>query len=108
MDNNNEKKLGVIVARIRDGYTVHINETYAKILGFTYEELMNHTTITANVWIDLDERNAAIGQLVEKGTIEARKLKVRKKDGEIKEVWFSAELIELNNEKYSIGIIQVA
>ena len=109
MDPDNDsmnKKVGITFTRLSDGLILHVNERYVKMLGFTINEMMSKTTLTTNVWLNLDERNAVISQLLEKGSIETRILKVRKNDGEIKDVWFSAELIEIDNEKYSIGIIQ--
>jgi len=98
--------LGILVTRIRDGKFMHVNKTYADFHGYCLDEMIGKTVFQLNTWGSEDQRTNVIHQLKEEGTISQMPIKARLKNGEIRECLLSAELFDIDGEKYTIGLIQ--
>lgn len=70
-----------IISRLSDGYITDINNAFTKLTGYTQENSVGHTTMSLNLWIDMEDRKSYINELTSKGLCESYEAQFRKKDG---------------------------
>ncbi len=88
-----------------DGKVLEVNEMIFQTFGYTREEFLGNSTTVLPIWVNPEERSAAINKLKEVGIIREMEVKYRKKSGEISDFLLSATIIELNEEKVLLSII---
>src|SRR6266496_312161 len=85
---------------LADGRYIDVNETFLSILGFEREEVIGHTSLELGIWASRDERARFVSKLIQGSRVENEETRLRDKSGQ-ERVWLSsAELIELQSEKY--------
>lgn len=96
--------VGISLTRISDGVYVDVNDALLKIGGYTKDEVIGKTTVELKVY-DENTRDKFIEKLVKEGRVDAVEHQFPRKDGSIAYVIFSLEIVELNGEKFILGII---
>jgi len=96
--------VGISLTRISDGMYIDVNDALLKIGGYTREEVIGHTTIELKVY-DVETRERFMEQLKNDGRVESIEHRFPRKDGTYAHVIFSLEIVELNGEKYMLGIV---
>lgn len=88
------------ISDFRTGRLVDINDEYAKITGYTPNEVIGKTTIKLGIWADPDARKQLIS-MIDRGekcnNIEAR---LRTKSGEVITVLLSGERFVIEDKEY--------
>ena len=85
------------ITRMEDGYFLDVNETYIQTLGYSREELIGHSSIELNLWVNSDQRNEFTKKITEDKYIQAFDVDVYTKSGKILTMLFSGDVIYLNN-----------
>jgi two-component system sensor histidine kinase/response regulator len=88
----------IVISRIKDGKFVEVNDTYAKYIGYTREELIGHTALELRIWENPKDRRAILKELKERGRVSDREVNFRLKSGEIRTSLLSAEPINIGGE----------
>jgi len=88
----------VVITRLKDGSIVDANQSYTRIMGYTREEIIDHTVLELGIWNDLEERQRFVKMIEEQGAVYDFETQFRSKSGEIRTQLFSAETITLNGE----------
>ncbi len=96
--------LGFIISRARDGRILEVNEAFLHMMGYGREELIGKTTIELRIWEGPEERSATIGKLLAVGSIKEEDAKFRTKDGRMRQVRLSAEIVQLQGELCILGL----
>ncbi|MGQ8336630.1 PAS domain S-box protein [Sunxiuqinia sp. A32] len=96
----------IMLTRLSDGVITEINESVVKLTGYTKEELIGHSSITLNLWLDPKQRDIYAEHLQKKQRINNFEASFRMKSGEIKVGMISGEIIQIQNETYILGIIR--
>lgn len=99
-----QSPMGIALTRLNDGVIIEANDEFAEIHGYTRDEIVGQSTRELNLWADPAEREFVIKQIIDKGSCRFYECKARRKDGGIRVLKMSAELIEKNGELYAIGI----
>jgi len=94
----------IILTSMVDGKIVEVNERVFEHTGYTYGEFVGRTTGELMFWADLKDREIFFDNLTRNGSVHNIELKHRMKSGEIRDHLVSAEIIELQNEKFIIGV----
>ncbi|MHA2007529.1 MAG: PAS domain S-box protein [Promethearchaeota archaeon] len=92
------------ITRMEDGNFLDVNDTYVKTLGYSREELIDHTSLKLNLWVHPDQRTEFTRRLKENKRIEAFDVDVYTKSGKILTMLFSGDIIYLNSEPHLITI----
>jgi PAS domain S-box-containing protein len=92
----------IIIARMEDGKIIEVNDTFVSLSGFTRKEALSYSTIGLDMWNDIEERNSVISALHSGKAVEGKEFAFRKKNGEIRTGLFSARIIYVKKEPYTI------
>jgi PAS domain S-box-containing protein len=94
----------VCITRFEDGLFLDVNETFLKSSGYAREEVIGHTSLELNDWVDPQERIRFRNLLKEHGRIQNFETQLRQKSGNFIDVIMSAELIELFGESCILSV----
>ncbi len=94
----------ISLSRFEDGELIEVNDVYCKLSGYTREELINQTTVSLNMWENLEDRNKIKALLLKDGSYSNLEISFRRKDGSILHGLQSAELTEIENERFIIAV----
>ncbi len=95
---------GLTITTLADGKFVDVNESYLHLLGYDREEVIGHTAVELNM-LSAEERARPVHQLREHGRIRNIELQLQAKSGQLFNVLFSSEQIELNGAACILTII---
>ncbi|HEY9095295.1 MAG TPA: PAS domain S-box protein [Hydrogenophaga sp.] len=90
--------LGMSITRLSDGGFVEVNPAIERVLGYSPQDILGKTTLSANVWVAEDDRNQYIDALKQHGQLAAYETHMRSKAGDINEVRVWAQIIELDGD----------
>jgi PAS domain S-box-containing protein len=91
-----------ILSELVDGRCVDANEAYAKLVGYTREELIGKTTVGLNIWISAEERQRVVTELPQKDHLENVELTLRKKNGDIINTVASGEVFTPGGQRHML------
>jgi PAS domain S-box-containing protein len=92
-----------ILSTLADGRCVDANEAYARLTGYTREELVGKTTVELSIWLSAEERQRVVTELAQKGHLENVELTLRKKNGEFINTLSSGEVITLDGQRFILS-----
>jgi PAS domain S-box-containing protein len=86
------------ITRLRDGLIIDVNASYEHQFGFSRTELIGRQTSTISLYTDPNQRAAIVNRLHEQGSLQNAETTIRTKSGELRDVLFSMETVELDGE----------
>jgi PAS domain S-box-containing protein/putative nucleotidyltransferase with HDIG domain len=89
----------VVITRAGDGCFIEVNESFEKIMGYTREEALGHTSLELGLFVNPAERERLVPILLANGRLRNQEILYRTKSGEALACLYSGELIELDGEK---------
>ncbi len=95
----------LIITRLSDGKIIEVNDAFFVNTGYTSEEAVGKTTVELNLWVDENDRNFVISELLRGKRISSKSFSFRKKSGHFLIGLFSAELITIQMEKCILSSI---
>ncbi|HEY5999362.1 MAG TPA: PAS domain S-box protein, partial [bacterium] len=93
---------GMSLARVDNGKILDMNDAFLRILGFGREEVIGRTSVELNLWVTGTQRDALIGELRATGHLVAREVPMRRRDGAIVTVLFTAVPTVVGGETHTI------
>lgn len=96
---------GVCITDPEDGTFLHVNPSFGGILGFSYEEMIGHTSRGLNIWRNDDERNVMVGGLRKTGEFKGEVI-LRRKDGLLITANLCSKLIPLDGAKRILVVLE--
>lgn len=81
-----------------DGKIIDINNGFFNITGYQDSDVSGKTTFDIDIWINYEDRKYVVNELTKGNKIYGKEFAFRKKSGEERIAFFSAELISLNNQ----------
>ena len=94
-----------LISTITDGCYLDVNNSALTLLGYTREEMLNHTVEELSIWENYDDRAPLVARLIKEGSIKDELITIRNKNGERKETLWSCEIIQLNNEDVMLSLL---
>ncbi|MFZ5912344.1 MAG: PAS domain S-box protein, partial [Chloroflexota bacterium] len=95
----------VALTRLDDNRLVDVNETWQEMTGYTRAEVIDHSPLELNLWVDAAQREYLVEALRQHGKTRSEIL-LRRKTGEVRDLLMSAEQIELAGERYLLTLAQ--
>jgi PAS domain S-box-containing protein len=95
----------ITITRPEDGKFIEVNDSFYSMTGYSPEEALNNSSIGMDLWIDAEDRNNVLKVLRVGGAISGQEFQFKKKNGEIITCMFSAQLINIKNNRYILSSI---
>lgn len=89
-----------------EGLFVEANESFLNLLEYPREALIGQVLIELGVWVDLEQRTHFIEALHQHGFVRNLEVQLMTRTRQIKTVLMSAELIQINDDIYSLAILR--
>ena len=97
--------LPIAIARLSDGRFFEANDAAYKLFGHAREEVLGKTTLEMGVWPSTEGRDLLIHQLRTTGRADDVELQLRRRDGELLDVLYSARVMEFQGQPCTIATI---
>jgi diguanylate cyclase (GGDEF)-like protein/PAS domain S-box-containing protein len=88
----------IVVSRLDDGRFMEVNDAYLALFGYDRDEVIGHSAVELRVWEDAQARERFVEIMRERGRVRDFEARMRKSSGEMVDVRYSAELIEIDGE----------
>ena len=100
-----DSPVGMVITTLAEGRYVAVNDAYARLLGFTPQELIGQTFPMLGLGHS-EERNMVVEVLRRAGKLGDIPLLLRTRDGETRTTIGSVQLEDLNGQTYLVSMIQ--
>ena len=96
----------VSVTTVKEGRFLEVNDTFTKVTGYTRAEAIGRTSFDLNFWLNPDkDRTAAIEIFQRQGFFRNLEMKMRFKDGKIRDLLWSADPLLFAGEGCIINVL---
>ncbi|MBI5031223.1 MAG: PAS domain S-box protein [Chloroflexi bacterium] len=95
----------ITITALEDGRYIEVNNAWLKLFGYERDEVIGNSSLSLNIWLEPKQRATMIQQLESTGTLRDFEHLAQTKSGEVRDVLVSAEVIELNNERYNLSFV---
>jgi PAS domain S-box-containing protein len=92
------------ITTIKEGKITDINEAFCRVLGYSPEECIGHTTLDLRIWMDQEQRKRLVREIKKRGYVHNVTIDLRTKSGEIITVIDSLDSITVKNDVYLLSV----
>jgi PAS domain S-box-containing protein len=89
-----------------NGPYLEVNDGFARLTGYTREEVLGKTPRDMNLWVDADRRDQALATLMRSSHVRDFEFRFRTRSGQIRVGQMSASVIELRNQPCTLVIVR--
>jgi PAS domain S-box-containing protein len=89
-----------------DGRYLDVNARSLALAGYTREEMLGKTAEDLKIWVDPNARAELLQTLLEHGRVRDYSIRLRTKTGEVREVFTSVELLEVDGVPCILGLTE--
>lgn len=93
------------ISEIESGVYIDVNESFARHLGYTRNELIGRSAFDIGLWNSVSERRDLVEQLKTNRTVTNFEASLRNKNGQLGTYLLSATLIGVNGRKCLLGAL---
>jgi PAS domain S-box-containing protein len=90
----------ITIAGLEDGTFMLVNPGAQRLSGYTREEMIGQSAIDMGFYPDPEERKRLVADLLRQEAVHAREIRLRRKDGQVRDVLVSAALIDFKGSKF--------
>ncbi len=90
--------MAIAIARLRDGLILEVNEAWCQFVGHPQDEVIGREMNSLGVWADPKAQMEFVKLMRRDGKVHEFESQMKMRSGEIRDVLFSAELIEVAGE----------
>ncbi len=94
---------GIVISDLDTGTYLEVNEGYLVLSGYTREELIGKSSLELGTWANPDDRAELVRRLREKGLVSGMEVRVRRKDGSVRDVLISAQIVEIAGRQWMLS-----
>ena len=88
------------------GHIVDVNEVLVRQSGYERGELIGRNSEELGFWVDPSERASVTAELEARGRVATREVRWRTKDGRVVTVLYSADTLEIDNERCVLSVAE--
>ena len=94
----------VVISELDSGRLVEANEAAYQLFGYRKEEVAGKTLVEIGLWTSLEERTQYLEQLKQQGSVRNMEVRLRSRNGEVRQCLISSELIILNGLQCIVAV----
>jgi len=94
------------ISTLQEGRVLEVNEAFERHFGFARDEIVGHTKLELDLWIDLRERETLVDTVRRQGNTRDQEVHFRAKSGQVMVILLSAELVELHGQRCLLTVGQ--
>ncbi len=94
----------ISISRVSDGVFKEVNESFCRVIGYSREEVIGHSSTELGVWVKTSDREDMVNRLRKYGRVSGQEYLFRTKSGEIRTMLWSADQIELEGEPCVLAV----
>src|SRR5206468_4376756 len=91
----------ITIASVADGTFILVNPAGERLCGYTREELIGASAVKLGFYADPEERERIVADLQRNEVVYGREIRLRRKNGELRDILISAALIDFKDRKRS-------
>ncbi|MGC9528292.1 MAG: diguanylate cyclase domain-containing protein [Limnospira sp.] len=84
----------ITISILEEGRYLEVNESFCRLMQYSWEEVIGKTSEELQIWADPTDRLIHNQELIKSGYVRDQEFQFRTKNGEIKTILISAELVE--------------
>ncbi len=92
------------LSTLEEGVIIDANNQLLKTLGYERNEVIGKSSLELNFFEDFEQRNLLKQKIKKDGFLKNTEINVRTKSGEIRNVIFSSDIVELQNESCWLNV----
>jgi len=96
----------ITLVAMPEGRCVEANESFLNLLEYSRDELIGQRFVDLGVWCNIEDRTRLRTALQDTGHIHNLEVQLNTRTGQVKTVLLSADLIKIDGEIYSLGIVR--
>ncbi|MBI4331014.1 MAG: PAS domain-containing sensor histidine kinase [Chloroflexi bacterium] len=96
--------VAMTIARLPEGRWTEVNDSFCRLMEYSREELLGHTSAELNMFVKPEERAQSTRSLLEQGKDQTPERTVRTKTGRLVTVISSNERITIGGRDYAVSI----
>ncbi len=94
----------VVISELDSGRVVDVNDAACQMFGYCKEDVVGQTTLQVGVWHSAEERICYLERLKREGSVRNVEVKLRSRNGDVRQCLLSSELIELNGKRCMVTV----
>jgi PAS domain S-box-containing protein len=94
------------ISSLETGAMIDVNDSFLKLYGFHFEEVIGHTTTELHIWANPAERERVVAMLRAQGPVRNLENQFRTKTGEALDALFSAEIVSFGGKECILAVVQ--
>lgn len=94
----------VVISELDSGRLVEANEAAYQLFGYRKEEVAGKTLVEIGLWTSLEERTRYLERLKQQGSVRNMEVRLRSRNGEVRQCLISSELIVLNGQQCIVAV----
>lgn len=95
----------MIISNLENGEIYNANEAFHKLIGYKKNELVGHTTLSIDMYINPDDRNKLIKILKSEGSVHNLEMNLQHRSGRQLTVLMSSEILKTSQENTIVTTI---
>lgn len=93
----------IALTNLETGQHLEVNNTFCEVTGYRLDEIVGHTTLEVNLWVNPDDRDRLFAVLNQQGTVRNFEFAFRTKTGEVRTALLAAEIITIHGQRCLLG-----
>ena len=89
----------ITIASVEDGTFILVNPAGERLCGYTREEMIGNSAVTMGFYPDPEARQRLVADLQRNEVVYGREIRLRRKNGEVRDILMSAALIDFKDRK---------
>lgn len=95
----------ILLTRLADGTIFEVNRSFCRLSGYSPEEVRGRTTVELDLWTRVEDRQAVLRELSDKGMLDGMEMRFRMKSGSILTGQITASVIVIRGERCILSTI---
>ncbi|MDR3573454.1 MAG: PAS domain S-box protein [Anaerolineaceae bacterium] len=96
----------ILISQFSDGLILDVNRNFEEMTGYQAEEAVGKTTLNLPLWVNPEDRQHALAELLDRGEVQGRQFQFKVKSGRIITGLYYAEILGVDNERLVLSSIR--